>query len=93
MEETEVRKDINGNIISKSNKNHHISFKENFSEIIIVESYKEFNKLTQDEYYDFDDDNSSTEYKFDIDQYNPSKVERTGNHDPLAFSKSRCIIL
>ena len=45
MEETEVRKDINGNIISKSNKNHHISFKENFSEIIIVESYKEFNKL------------------------------------------------
>ena len=55
MEQTNIRKDAKGNIISKITKEEfHISFKEDFVEIIDVESYKEFNKLDETQLEDND---------------------------------------
>ena len=91
MESPAIRKDINGNIISKLNKDYHISFKNIFTEIINVECYKEYNKIDDDtSIEDFDDDN---EGKFNINEYNPEKLEKMANKDPHGFSRTKCIIL
>ena len=90
MEQIKERKDAKGNIISKNSKDYHVSFKENFSEIIEVESYKEYNILNEDDYTSIDDD---SEDKFDINRYDPLKIEKIANHDPHGFSKGKCLIL
>ena len=97
MEPTNTRKNSQGNIINKLNKNHHISFKENFAEIINVESFKVFDCLNdKNEYYDeecYEDDEEEDKDKFDIQKYKPIKLERMANHDPLGYSKAKCIIM
>ena len=93
MEPIKVRRDINGNIISKSNKDYHISFKENFSEIIKVESYKEYNILNDESEFSTNYDDEENEDKFNINEYNPEKVEKTANHDPRGFSRAKCLII
>ena len=58
MASTEIlRKDLNGHIISKNNKDYHISFKENI-DIINVISYKKYNLYRENEFLDdnFDED-------------------------------------
>ena len=97
--EPNIRKDVQGNIISKTNKNYHISFKENFAEIINVESYKVYNLLNDNNdnlYYEGSDDEfdeDENEGKFDIQKYKPLKIEKRANRDPRGFSKTKCIIL
>ena len=97
MEPTNNRKDSQGNIINKLNKNHHISFKENFAEIIDVESYKVFNCLNdKNDYFNDEDsyeDDEEEKDKFDIQKYKPLKLERMANHDPHGFSKTKCLIM
>ena len=106
MEQTKIRKDAKGNIIDKINKEFHVNFKEDFVEIINVESYKEYNILNdKDEYInqfenkteekreDEIDNDDEGEEKFDINSYTPSKIEKMANHDPNGFSRARCIIL
>ena len=49
-----MRKDANGQEISKKNKNYHISFN-NYIDIIYIDNYKVFNKLEDDENDDYND--------------------------------------
>ena len=107
IEQTKAKEESKGNVIEKSHKELHVSFKEDFAEIINVESYKEYNILNdKDEYInqlennndekniDEIDDDEEGEEKFDINNYNPTKIEKLANHDPHAFSRAnRCIIL
>ena len=100
LEKTNNRKDAKGNIISKGNKLYHVSFKQDFAEVIDVESYKEYNILNdKNEYLNkFDDgqeedEEEENEDKFDINKYNPEKLEKMANHDPTGFSKTKCIII
>ena len=100
MENTKnERKDAKGNIINKLNKDYHVSFKEDFAEIIQVESYKEYNILNDKNDYinnlddNEDDEDEDNEDKFDIKDYNPVKIERMANHDPTGFSRTKCIVL
>ena len=88
-----TRKDINGNIITKSkkNRNYHISFKDIFAEVIDVQSYKAFNKIREDD-DDIDDEN---EEEIDPDLgYKPRINQGSGrDRDPKAFSRGGCIII
>ena len=102
METEKIRKDAQGNIISKLSKTYHVSFKEEYPEIINVESYKQYNLLTDNienlkEYEDNEEDEEEEEdkgqEKFDIDKYDPMKIGKMANHDPHGFSKTKCIIL
>ena len=101
MEPTNERKDSKGNIINKLNKNFHVSFKDDFVEIINVESYKEYNILNDKNDYlnnledneEDEDEDEDNEDKFDIKDYNPAKIEKMANHDPAGFSRTKCIIL
>ena len=91
MESPTIRKDINGNIINKLNKDYHISFKIDNIEIVAVESYKEFNKLDEDQTYIVENEEDyEMKDKFDIKDYNPEIVEKTPNTDPNGFSKTKC---
>ena len=95
-----LRKDLNGHIISKNNKDYHISFKDNI-DIIEVISYKKYNIIGGPDNYDNDseeekeneEDNGEekTKGKF-IDSYNKTKIEYFSNKDPHAFSKGGCHI-
>ena len=69
-----LRKDLNGHIISKEEKNYHISFNDNI-DIINVQSYKRFNQLG-DDYEDYSDETSDTpnEENF-IDTYQKANFE------------------
>ena len=101
MEPSNETKDDNGNIKSRLSKDYHVSFKENFAVIIEVESYKEYNILNNKNEYlnnyedenEEDEDNEENEGKFDINKYNQLKLEKMANHDPNAFSKTKCIII
>ena len=98
MEPTNERKDSKGNIINKLNKNFHVSFKDDFVEIINVESYKEYNILNDKNDYlnnfeDSEDSDDEDKDKFNIKDYNPEKLERMANNDPNGFSRTKCIIL
>lgn len=91
MESPTIRRDINGNIINKLKKNYHISFNIDNIEIVAVESYKEFNKIDEDQTYIVEDDeNDERQNKFDIKDYNPEIIEKTPNTDPNGFSKTKC---
>ena len=91
MATTEIlRKDSNGHIISKENKNYHICFKDSI-DIVDIESYKKYNKLTDDD--DCNDEISdSTKAESFIENYEKMKVENCPNKDPKAFSKGGCNI-
>ena len=107
MESSTEKKDENGQINNKLNKEYHVSFKENFAEIIEVESYKEYNILNDKNEYLNKFDNSGEEEnedndgssdnedkdKFDINKYNPIKLEKMASHDPNGFSRTKCIII
>ena len=86
--DVKLRKDTDGNIINKSNKNYHITINDNFVTIIEVESYKQYNIIEDD--YDDEDENNSTPF---IDNYNPGKVDNIRNNDPQGFSRLKCIII
>ena len=106
MASTEIiRKDLNGHIISKSNKDYHISFKENI-DIINVISYKKYNIVREQEFLDDDSDGDREEKKEEvesdddenkakgsfIDDYKKADVEYFSNKDPNSFSKGGCHI-
>ena len=110
MESSIEKKDENNQINNKLNKEYHVTFKENFLQIIEVESYKEYNILNDKNEYlnkldkldnngeeeNEDDDGSSDNEdkdKFDINKYNPVKLEKMANHDPNGFSRTKCIII
>ena len=94
-----LRKDLNGHIISKNNKDYHISFKENI-DIIEVISYKKYNVIGADNYdndseeekeNEEDNEEEKTKGKF-IDSYTKTKIEYFSNKDPHALSKGGCQI-
>ena len=107
MESSIEKKDENCQNNNKLNKEYHVSFKENFVEIIEVESYKEYNILNDKNEYLNKFDNSGEEEnedndgssdnedkdKFDINKYNPIKLEKMASHDPNGFSRTKCIII
>ena len=51
MKTANEKKELNENNIDKIKKNNHVSFKEDFVEIINVESYKEYNVLNDKNEY------------------------------------------
>ena len=91
MATTEIlRKDSNGHIISKENKDYHICIKDNI-DIIDVESYKQYNKLTEDE--DCNEEISdSTKAESFIENYQKINVEKCPNKDPNSVSRGGCNI-
>ena len=86
-----LRKDLNGHIISKEEKNYQILFNDNI-DIINVKSYKKFN-LLEDDCEDYSDETSDTpnEENF-IDTYQKANIEQCSVNDPKAFSKGGCCI-
>ena len=97
MDGVKIRKDVNGNIINKSNKNYHININTNVVTIIEVESYKRYNILI-DNYNDGDedDDEEETEEKNSvpfIETYKERKVDDIPNKDPHGNSYGKCIII
>ena len=96
MDGIKIRKDANGNIINKSNKNYHISFYTNVATIIEVESYKRYNILIDSYNDDEDDDDVENEEKNSvpfIDTYVERKVEDVPNKDPHGNSHIKCLII
>lgn len=83
------RKDANGIIISKNNK-YHISFKETFTEIIYIESFKKSLIFKEDKniYDNFEEDYDD---KFDINEYQQIQLEYQKNNDPNSISNG-CFI-
>ena len=93
MEKIKIRKDANGNIISKAEKNYHITICENFVTIIEVPSFKKYNILN-DDYNDDDEDEEEVENKSPfVENYNIRKVENVSTKDPRGNSKVKCIII
>ena len=95
-----LRKDSNGHIISKTNKDYHICFKE-IIDIIDVKSYKKYNKMREgssdetncgeeEEEEEEDDDNEKN--KSFIEDYQKTNIENCSNKDPKSFSKGGCYI-
>ena len=97
MASTEIiRKDINGQIISKENyKNYHININTKI-DIINVKSYKIYNKIRDGENYDeefFEDEDDKEEKKENfIETYQKVECEDFKNKDPHAFSRGGCLI-
>ena len=92
MEKIKIRKDANGNIISKTDKNYHITICENFVTIIEVPSFKQYNILNDD--YNDDDEEEEIENKSPfVENYNIRKVENVSTKDPRGISKVKCIII
>ena len=88
MEGIKLRKDVEGNIINKSNKkNYHITISDNFVTIKEVESYKQYNILD-----DIDDEYENNNRPF-IESYNPGNVDNIRNNDPHGFSRVKCLII
>ena len=96
-----VRKDKNGQIITKDNcKNYHINFSNNI-DIINVKSFKLFNKIRDGEYYDeddfFDDDEEEEKNTEEKDDNNNILDLRNDCYDSsirdsMAFSRPGCLI-
>ena len=89
MIKTKIRKDANGNIIDKSNKNYHITITENFVTIKEVESYKKYNILNEDNEEDEEEENKAPI----IQKYRQQKFEIQKDKNPSAVSYGRCIII
>ena len=103
MASAELRIDSFGHIISRDNKDYHISFKENI-DIIDIQSYKKYNKLREssseddienEENYE-DNEEDGEDYngnkKSFIDDYQKTEIENFTNKDPKSFSKGGCYI-
>ena len=94
-----LRKDINGQIISKNNyKNYHINFNTNI-DIINVKSYKIYNKirgeenLDENEYFENKEEEEKEEKKENfIDTYEKTECDDVVNKDPRGLSHGGCII-
>ena len=93
--EKEKRKDKSGQIISKDNcKNYHITISDDVA-IIDVKSYKLFNKIRDEEYYDEDEFFDEEEEKPE-EEKNPAyldqrlEYEDCSSRDPMAFSGGGC---
>ena len=97
-----VRKDKNGQIITKGNcKNYHINFS-NTIDIINVKSYKLFNKIRDGEYYDeddfFDDDEEEEKNTEEKDDNNNNNLDLKDDYydcsskDSMAFSRPGCLV-
>ena len=85
------RKDANGQVISKNDKNYHISFNDNI-DIIDVQSYKKYNHIYEDyEEEENEDVDTTTETNF-IESYQKANIEVCPSKDPKAFSKGGCYI-
>ena len=96
MDSTEfIRKDINGQIISKeNNKSYHININTKI-DIINVKSYKIYNRIRDEDDYDeefFEDDDKEEKKENFIESYQKSDCEDFKNKDPHAFSKGGCLI-
>ena len=89
MNKKKIRKDANGNIIDKSNKNYHITITENFVTIKEVESYKKYNILNDDTEEEEEEENKEPF----IQKYRQQKFEIHKNDDASAVSYGRCIII
>ena len=92
-----LRKDVNGQIISKNNiKNYHICFKDNI-DIINVKSYKIYNKIREGEFFedeffkDEEEDNDKKKENF-IETYEKAECDECPNKDPKSFSRGGCSI-
>ena len=103
MASAELRIDSFGHIISRDNKDYHISFKENI-DIIDIQSYKKYNKIREssseddienEENYE-DNEEDGEDYngnkKSFIDDYQKTEIENFTNKDPKSFSKGGCYI-
>ncbi len=91
-----MRKDKNGQIISKENyKNYHIYINNNI-DIINVKSYKMYNKIRgegEDYNEDFFEDEDKEEKKENfIDTYEKTECGECSNKDPHSLSKGMCFI-
>ena len=90
-----MRKDKNGQIISKDNyKNYHININTNI-DIINVKSYKIYNKIREGENYEedfFEDENYEEKKENFIETYEKTECNECPNSDPHSFSKGGCFI-
>ena len=96
-----IRKDFNGHIISKNDKNYHISFNQKV-DVIKIESYKKWNLITSGadiEDFFFGDNGNNYEENKDpnkklfIDGYNIKKKRKYSNRNPQALSRIKCVII
>ena len=96
------RKDSNGHIISKDNKNYHISFNQKVK-IINIESYKKWNILTanadvEDLFFgdigdnDNDDEEEYPRKKPFIEVYKKEKKKNNTNKSPNGLKRTKCCI-
>ncbi len=94
-----LRKDINGQIISKKNiKNYHININTTI-DVINVKSYKIYNKIREEESFDENEffENQDEEEKEEkkenfIDTYEKTECEEVVNKDPRGLSHGGCSI-
>ena len=93
-----LRKDINGQIISKNNyKNYHINFNTTI-DIINVKSYKIYNKMgegenyEEDEYFENQEEDIEEKKENFIETYEKAECDDVVNKDPKGFSHGGCII-
>ena len=103
MASAELRIDSFGHIISKENKDYHISFKDNI-DIIDIQSYKKYNKIRESSSEDdIENEENSEDNEIDgedyngnkksfIDDYQKTEIENFANKDPKSFSKGGCYI-
>ena len=103
MASAELRIDSFGHIISKENKDYHISFKDNI-DIIDIQSYKKYNKIRESSSEDdIENEENSEDNEIDgedyngnkksfIDDYQKTEIENFTNKDPKSFSKGGCYI-
>ena len=105
MASAELRIDSFGHIISKDNKDYHISFNENI-DIIDIKSYKKYNRIrensseddnefeenSEDNEEEGEDEENYGKKKNFIDDYQKTEIESFSNKDPKSFSKGGCYI-
>ena len=92
-----LRKDTNGQIITKDNKKNYNIFFKNKIEIIDIKSYKIFYKIKEEENSDdedfFEDEENINEKKENfIESYQKIESENIIQEDSRSFSRSRCYI-
>ena len=97
-----IRKDSNGHIISKDNKDYHISFNQKVK-IIQIESYKKWNILTssadvEDLFFgdignnDDDDEEEYPRNKPFIEIYKNDKKKNNSHKSPNGSKRTKCCI-
>ena len=92
MEGIKIRKDTKGNIISKGNKDYHITICENFVTIIEVPSFKQYNILNDDNDYD-EDENKESPFVDTYVEKDKEILKKEKGGGGQGFSRAKCIIL